>query len=499
MSDSPIRILIVDDSEVNLDILARRLERKGYSVVKATSGSDALSAVDRERFDLVLLDVMMPGMTGLEVLDAIRARHAPQSLPVIMTTAKSQSEDVIEALDRGANDYVTKPIDLDVLWARMRVHLRTITRPPGARGTPEAYVGTGATLDRKYLLGGLLGSGGFGAVYRARHLGLDREVAVKVMHPHLLTDESALSRFAQEGVSACRVKHPNAVVVLDAGTTPFGVPYLVMEFLEGRSLQAELAQEGALRLKRSAGIVAPVCEALAEAHRSGIVHRDIKPANILLSSTEQGEIVKVLDFGIAKFLEHRPGAPNTGGEVAGTPQYMAPERLLGERSDARSDAYSVGVTFYETLSANLPFTAPGSSPFSAALRQLRDPPTPLQTYRPDLPEPLNELAMRLLSRDPAERPTVDQFRNELLEWAARFEEPEWPPATLRSHLRAQGSTVSSEPRRNRFSVTAATEVSSRVRLVDDADERTEKVEGGGSTLLELGRRKGSDGEGTGHS
>src|SRR5687767_7180557 len=153
MDEQRKRILVVDDNDTNLDLLSRRLERKGYAVTTAASGPDALELLDKEPFDLVLLDVMMPGMTGIEVLQIVRRTRAPESLPIIMTTAKSEASDVVEALDKGANDYVTKPIELDVLLARMRVHMRPTTAPvlPAVNPTPASrYVGPGAVLDRKY-------------------------------------------------------------------------------------------------------------------------------------------------------------------------------------------------------------------------------------------------------------------------------------------------------------------------------------------------------------
>src|SRR5262249_55467100 len=159
---------------------------------------------------------------------------------------------------------------------------------------PGAELGGG-----KYRLDESLGSGGFGTVYRAHHVALDKEVAIKVLHAHLVESELALKRFQQEGVSGCRVKHPNAVAILDSGSTTAGVPYLVMEMLEGPNLQQELEQRGVMPLARVAEIICPVCDVLVHAHRSGIVHRDIKPANILLSRSPVGETIKVVDFGIA--------------------------------------------------------------------------------------------------------------------------------------------------------------------------------------------------------
>ncbi|MCZ7680607.1 MAG: response regulator [Sandaracinaceae bacterium] len=340
MTEPRHRVLVVDDHEDNLDLLRRRLERKGYDVGTVTSGPDALGVLEREDIDIVILDVMMPGMSGLEVLETVRRTRSSEELPIIMATAKAESADVIEALDKGANDYVVKPIDLDVLLARMRACLRNVKRPATQ---PETQLVMGHVLDRKYELGPKIGTGGFGTVYRATHVSLKNPVAVKILHEHLLGSEKAVRRFAQEGVSACRVRHPNAVAILDAGTTWDGLPYLVMELLDGPTLAQELDSVGVMRLARAAAIASPLCGALEAAHKEGIVHRDVKPANVMLSRDGSGgELVKVLDFGIAKLVESHPGAPATVDEVAGTPQYMAPERLLGEGCDWRADVYSVG-------------------------------------------------------------------------------------------------------------------------------------------------------------
>ncbi|MBX3274129.1 MAG: protein kinase [Sandaracinaceae bacterium] len=425
MSEPRPRVLIVDDLEDNLDLLARRLERKGYAVSVASSGPDALALVDARPLELVILDVMMPGMSGLEVLERIRETRGPQELPVIMATAKGDSSDVVEALDKGANDYVVKPIDLDVLIARMRAALRAVVRAPAP---PETEIVAGHQLDGKYALGERLGVGGFGTVYRATHVALRNPVAVKILHEHLLGSQQAIRRFAQEGVSACRVRHPNAVAILDAGTTWDGLPYLVMELLSGPTLQQELERERVLRLARAAEIASPLCAALDAAHREGIVHRDVKPANVMLARDATGvEVVKVLDFGIAKLLEPSPDAPATVDEIAGTPQYMAPERLLGERSDGRSDIYSVGVTLYTMLTGALPFTYQSDNVLVQALQQLRSTPRPLGVLRPDLPDDLVAAVMAALDREPQQRPSLLTLAGVVAEHAQTFEEPVWPP------------------------------------------------------------------------
>ena len=446
MTEPSKRILVVDDNEMNTDLLKRRLERRGFLVVTAQSGKEALRTLDEQPMDMVLLDVMMPEMNGLEVLRAIRVTKSATALPVIMATAKSDNVDIVEALDKGANDYVTKPIDLDLLLARMRVHLRH-SRPTARSSVPPREIGAGVVIDQKYRLTETLGQGGFGTVYRALHVQLNKEVAVKVLHPDYLHAPEIVQRFKQEGVSACRVRHPNAVAVMDAGTTGSGVPYLVMELLEGPSLADELKAKGAMRLRRCVELVDPVCNALREAHNSGIVHRDIKPANIMLSRGPTGEeVVKVLDFGIAKFIESQPSSANTANQAAGTPRYMAPERLLGEPSDAKADVYSVAVTVFEMLSGTLPFPKVEGNPLQQAVQQLQAVPTVLLVLRPDLPHDLVRVVMSALARDRNDRPDLDTLQATLDDWSTRWVEPTWPVPDLAHYLddRAQATIPDSQ-------------------------------------------------------
>jgi DNA-binding response OmpR family regulator len=293
-------LLVVDDHPDNRELFMRRLEREGFTVIGAESGAEALAVLGRSAVSLILLDVMMPGMSGIEVLQAVREKHTAAELPVVMVTAKTQSDDVVEALGQGANDYITKPIDFPVAVARVRAQLR-LRRPPRNEEVTDPHdLRPGLILDGRYRLESKIGSGNFGTVFKARHIELDHTVAVKVLRTSAATDPDAMARFRREGISACRVRHPNAVAVLDSGLTGRGVAYLVMELLAGYPLEDEMKGGRALPLARSLRITAAVCDALAAAHRAGIVHRDIKPANVFLHQAGGQEVPKVLDFGIAK-------------------------------------------------------------------------------------------------------------------------------------------------------------------------------------------------------
>src|SRR5579859_1167946 len=217
----------------------------------------------------------------------------------------------------------------------------------------------GRTLASRYKLESRIGSGGFSIVFRAMHLELQRAVAVKIFRPEPSNDSAAaLERFRFEGMAGSRTRHPNIVEVMDAGISDDGIPYIAMELLDGRSLDGELGQGVRLPLGRACGLLSQACRGLAAAHAAGVIHRDIKPENIFVHHDGGREIVKVLDFGIAKVKDTAFAgmtALTGSGTLLGTPLYMAPERFLGRECTEKADAYSVGVILYRALAGELPF------------------------------------------------------------------------------------------------------------------------------------------------
>jgi CheY-like chemotaxis protein len=413
-------ILVVDDLPANRDLMARRLERSGFQVVSAASGPEALELLRRAPVDLVLLDIMMPGMTGLDVLKTVRMTRTTATLPVVMVTAKTDSEDVVEALALGANDYVTKPVDYPVALARIRAHLRTrqavqaeATPPIEPRNPAQALPGT--VLAGRYRLDALIGGGSFGTVFRARHLELDREVAVKVLATSAGTDPEGLARFRREGASACRVQHPNAVAVLDFGVNQGGVAYLAMELLHGHSLERELEDKAQLPPGRCAEIVVPICSALAAAHAVGLLHRDVKPSNVFLHQTPLGEVPKLLDFGIAKMSGEAAISQSltVDGSLLGTPAYMAPERFRRGPYGPPSDIYSIGVMLYEMLSGRLPFIPSSADPLALVAMQAEEDPPPLRARAAEVSPALERLVEAALNRDPEGRPSAELLARRL--------------------------------------------------------------------------------------
>jgi len=266
-------------------------------------------------------------------------------------------------------------------------------------------------LVSKYRLDEKIGAGGFGTVYKATHLLLRNHVAVKVFRPSVGADPlKDLERFRLEGISACRVHHANAVSVIDFGVSASSIAYLVMELLTGCSLKDELDKEGILSVSRAIRILQPICSALAEAHTAGIIHRDVKPSNIFLHNSKDGEIVKVVDFGVAKLMAEtlNPGMQSLTetGSFVGTPLYMAPERLTNSPYDGQADVYSIGVMAYEMLCGRVPFESSKENYWSVVLMQVNDAPLMPRKINPEIPERLEQLIMAALSKSPDRRPTA---------------------------------------------------------------------------------------------
>ncbi len=271
----------------------------------------------------------------------------------------------------------------------------------------------GITLDGRYRLDSLIGAGGMGDVYRATHIHLDTQFAVKLLKPELVANQTAIKRFRLEAKAAGRIHHPNAIRVTDFGVTPERIVYLVMEIVEGRSLRDLMNLEGPLPYLRTFNIVRQVCGAVEAAHRGGVIHRDLKPDNINIEKVSSFDRVKVLDFGIAKLKEANPEAYLTqAGTLIGTPQYMSPEQCQGKHLDPRSDIYSIGIILYEMLTGQVPFD--GEAPLQVVIKQLHEAPRPIKDISPKVPAPLAQVVMRSLEKDPERRQSsADELSDEL--------------------------------------------------------------------------------------
>ena len=436
-------ILIVDDVAANRQVLGAVLRKAGYQVLSAVSAHHALQQVNLQVPDLIMLDIMMPGIDGYTLCGKFLADPRTQKIPVIFISSLNEAVDKVKAFESGGVDYVAKPFQAPEVLARVGHHLkisrlqrelerektellRTNKKLIAAQKQTASVFNSlteilpGLILDGKYRMEAKIGSGGFGVVYRATHLALDREVAIKVFRPPAQVSKfDALSRFQQEGVSTCRVSHPNAVAVLDSGLSAQGIAYLVMELLNGETLYHEMWTKQQLSVERCMQIIVPLLDVLIAAHAADIVHRDIKPENIMLHQAAEGEVVKVLDFGIAKLLaeEPQPQVVTARNELLGTPTYMAPERLDGREYDGRSDVYSVGIMLYEMLTGQAPFGDRDQAHLKVMFNHMHAQPTPLRAYRPDVSESMAAVVLSAMIKDPAQRPTAQTFQDALIDLA----------------------------------------------------------------------------------
>lgn len=279
----------------------------------------------------------------------------------------------------------------------------------------------GKVLEGKYHIVSLLGEGGMGKVYLAeQRIGNTfRKVAIKVLHVDLARDPEIVARFYREAEIVVQLTHPNTIMFYDFGRVEKeNFLYIVMEYVEGESLEKVIEREGPIHPQRAIQIVTQICGSLNEAHQHGIIHRDLKPDNIVL--TERGgqkDFVKVLDFGIARKTEYESERQNLTrqGTILGTPPYMSPEQFLGKQLDLRSDIYSLGVVCYEMLTGRLPFVA--KTPWEWATKHLSyDPaPIPLQIKGYEIPLSQRQAIMRALSKEPEKRQsTVMEFLSEFV-------------------------------------------------------------------------------------
>jgi serine/threonine-protein kinase len=276
----------------------------------------------------------------------------------------------------------------------------------------------GRLLGGRYQVGELLGYGGMAEVHRGRDLRLGRDVAIKTLRTDLARDETFQIRFRREAQNAAALNHPAIVAVYDTGeeTAPTGetIPYIVMEFVNGRTFKEVLAAEGRLMPRRALEVTADICAALEFSHRHGIIHRDIKPGNVMLTNGGQ---VKVMDFGIARALASGATTMTQTSAVIGTAQYLSPEQARGEAVDARSDVYATGCVLYELLTGQPPFV--GDNPVSVAYQHVREDPRPPSDSNRDVTPDVDAVVLKALAKNRANRyQSAAEMRGDVLRAAA---------------------------------------------------------------------------------
>jgi DNA-binding NarL/FixJ family response regulator/tRNA A-37 threonylcarbamoyl transferase component Bud32 len=266
---------------------------------------------------------------------------------------------------------------------------------------------TGAILADRYVIEKVLGTGGMSTVYKARHMIIDKPVAVKVLHAHLLNDKLVKTRFLQEAKTVSRLNHPNIVKLFDYGITVHEQPYLVMDFIEGKNLEEDLRVCKYLEPRRAVHVFSQVLDGLAAAHAKGVIHRDLKPSNIMLVDFETTEdFAMIIDFGIAILLlgDESPAAKLTPtGEVYGSLAYMSPEQCRHVNLDGRSDLYSLACVMYEAVTGEMVFR--GTGPYEIISKHLQDAPKPFAEVCPErhIPHELEKVVMKALAKSPDNR------------------------------------------------------------------------------------------------
>ena len=265
----------------------------------------------------------------------------------------------------------------------------------------------GEVIAGKYRVDKVVGRGGMGVVLAAHHLTLDETVAIKVLRATMMGVPGMVARFIREARASSKIKSENVVRVTDVDTLLSGVPYMIMEYLEGTDLLAELRRRpGGMPIDETVGYILEACAGIAEAHAVGIVHRDLKPGNLFLARRRDGRVmVKVLDFGISKAEAPDNDDTTRTGQLLGSPKYMSPEQMLSAHDvDARADIWALGTILYQLLTGRQPFVA-ATTPQICAL-VLNASPTPPTALRPDLPRELEAIVLRCLEKEPAARAGV---------------------------------------------------------------------------------------------
>jgi CheY-like chemotaxis protein len=425
-----MKVLVAEDNLFYRRMLEAMLAEWGYEIVPAPSGTKAWEILQQPSAPrIALVNWMMPGMDGLELCRKVRSLDHTAPTYLILLTAKRGKEYVNAAMDSGADDYLVKPFVPEELRMRLQVGQRAVTVQrvavgAGATGAGEAarplaavpptaepevtWNDSGMSVPGYEVLGEL-GRGGMGVVFKARHVCMNRLVALKVINPDSLAQPDAVRRFYQEVQAAAQLHHPNIVMAHDAGQVG-NTHFLSMEFVDGMSLAKMVKQNGPLPIPLACECMRQTALGLQHAHERGMVHRDINPANLLVTNAVGPNgmgTVKILDMGLA--LLHQTGGPKMShseltreGRWFGTVDYMSPEQWTNaHKVDIRADLYSLGCTFYYILTAQVPFPCEGVG--EKMLKHHMEDPVLLEKLRPEVPAAVVAIVRKLMAKQPAAR------------------------------------------------------------------------------------------------
>lgn len=409
------RILLAEDYDDLRDMISELLRSQEYVVDAFDNGQDVENTLQSRAFDLVILDWDLPKVLGIDICKNYRSRGG--SAPVLMLTGKKAVTDKEAGFEAGADDYLTKPFHPKELLARIKALLRRSQSTSGS-GIPIGEIPAGTVFADRYEVVMTLGRGSTGIIYKAKHLYLDRMVALKVLHPQLVCETESVARFKREAQAVSALSHPNIVSIYDFGINVDGLPYLVMDFSGGETLMDRISAHKQLSFEEALPLLIQACDALSHAHSKGVIHRDVKPGNMLIVEDESGrEMLRLVDFGIAKIERGGQAMQVTqNGDVLGSPLYMSPEQCMGGQLDRRTDIFSLGCVMYTALMGQEPFI--GDNVLDTMYRRTVEDARPFAEVRPDidLPQALEAIVLKAMARDLNDRyQTMDEMKKHLEE------------------------------------------------------------------------------------
>jgi DNA-binding response OmpR family regulator/tRNA A-37 threonylcarbamoyl transferase component Bud32 len=432
-SETPVSldktILLIDPDQQLTQLIKLRFMNEGFRVLRAKDGREALEHITKQLPDLILSEVMLPKLDGFTLMSTLQKQEATAMIPLVFLSGKTDNHYISQGLNLGAIDYITKPVNFDILTTKIKRLLRIAsdyTMAPSATMAPttprkhdtmasmeESFLSVtvkgfepGALVTKRYEIISKLGQGGMGAVYKAKDRALDEVVALKLLKEELMNNNVMIDRFKYEIKLARKITHPNVIRIHDFGEIE-NLYFISMEYCEGRELKELIAQQKILPFDKSIHFFKQMLSAMSVAHGEGIIHRDLKPGNMLI--TKRG-ILKILDFGLAK-VQDLKGLTMTG-QIFGTALYMSPEQAQGLKIDARSDIYALGIILYELLVGKPPFNA--DNPTTILIKHLKEQPMPPRKLNPKIPENLEKMVLKAIEKKSDKRyQSVDDMLAEL--------------------------------------------------------------------------------------